>query len=271
MEVLRERLGGADSVLGRVGVELAGGRVPDCGAVAGGPELLPVGHREGRIDAHRPRALVWDVEGRDERVRPVARGPDERLRPDRLTGRQLDAAGFGVGDARAELERHAPFAHSLERVRRQRLAQFGEDPVPGVDGDHADLLRRDPRVVREHPPGEVVERAGQFRSREPGAGDDERDQRPTGVGVVGRIGPLEARDDVVSNGHCVPERLEIEDELPVGIDPLVVGHRTQREDEMVVGHRRARGGRLGRAGRSRLLVGRRGRPGRRSVPAAVCR
>ena len=79
-------------------------------------------------------------------------------------GRDRHDARPRVLDPGVEPESDAPRLHPRQCIIGQARAQFGQDALPRMDYDHAQIVRRQARVIRQHPSREIIERTGQFRA-----------------------------------------------------------------------------------------------------------
>jgi hypothetical protein len=89
-------------------------------------------------------------------------------------------------------------------------------------------------VKRRDAVNECGQLAEQLHSDQSAANDREREQSAFALRVSLHVGPLEALDHVVAEQEGVGERLEREGVLRTG-DHRSVGHRPQRQDQLVVG------------------------------------
>jgi hypothetical protein len=111
-----------------------------------------------------------------------------------------------------------------------------EDPAAGVDEEEAQFLVPDSLIEAPDVADQVEELDREFRPGEARAGHDESECCASLRGVRFGIGPLQHRDDVVAQAGCVIERLEGERMRLKAGEAVVIGHGSEGEHEVVIGH-----------------------------------
>ena len=245
IQVAREAWGLPHGKLGRAGAGLAGLRVRHGGAIAQRPHVGAAFDHHRRLGDNGPALVVLDGKELQYRARGGTSGPDERRRLN-----LLGVGGLFVVPALG-LDRHGPAPrvhhpgvqpkgdasrlHPLQCVGGQTLAQLGQDALPRMDDDDAQVIRVKIRVIGEHPTREIVERPSEFRPRKPAPGNDEGQPRAAAGRVRFRVGRVKGGDHGVANPNGVAQRFEVQRMFTNGVVAQVVGNRPQRQDEMVVG------------------------------------
>jgi len=91
-------------------------------------------------------------------------------------------------------------------------------------------------MPRQRFPGKIVDFGRQLDARAAGPNQGKGEKPSPLIHVALKVGPLEHLQDVVAKPDSVFERLEVKRLFLSPVDPEVIGHASERDNEMIVPH-----------------------------------